>query len=37
MPKSGGVPVALITGFDWARGEGSTQSLIRSPEKDLFR
>jgi coenzyme F420-0:L-glutamate ligase/coenzyme F420-1:gamma-L-glutamate ligase len=37
MPKSGGVPVALITGFDWPRGEGSARSLIRPPEKDLFR
>jgi len=37
MPKSGGVPVVLITGFDWTRGVGSAQSLIRAPEKDLFR
>jgi coenzyme F420-0:L-glutamate ligase / coenzyme F420-1:gamma-L-glutamate ligase len=37
MPKSGGVPVALITGFDWTRGVGSARSLIRPPEKDLFR
>jgi coenzyme F420-0:L-glutamate ligase/coenzyme F420-1:gamma-L-glutamate ligase len=37
MPKSGGVPVALITGFDWPRGVGSARSLIRPPEKDLFR
>ena len=37
MPKSGGVPVALITGFEWARGVGSARSLNRPPEKDLFR
>jgi coenzyme F420-0:L-glutamate ligase/coenzyme F420-1:gamma-L-glutamate ligase len=37
MPKSGGVPVALITGFDWTRAVGSARSLIRPPEKDLFR
>jgi coenzyme F420-0:L-glutamate ligase / coenzyme F420-1:gamma-L-glutamate ligase len=37
MPKSAGIPVALITGFDWKRAEGSARSLIRSPEKDLFR
>jgi coenzyme F420-0:L-glutamate ligase/coenzyme F420-1:gamma-L-glutamate ligase len=37
MPKSAGVPVALITGFDWTRGDGSARALIRSPEKDLFR
>jgi coenzyme F420-0:L-glutamate ligase / coenzyme F420-1:gamma-L-glutamate ligase len=37
MPKSAGVPVALITGFDWTRAAGSARTLIRSPEKDLFR
>ncbi len=37
MPKSGGVPVALITGFEWRRGEGSGQSLIRPSDRDLFR
>ena len=37
MPKSGGVPVALITGFDWTRAVGSARALIRPPEKDLFR
>src|SRR6266851_2819794 len=37
MPKSAGVPVALITGFEWIRGEGSALKLLRSPETDLFR
>ncbi len=37
MPKSGGVPVALITGFEWTRGGGSALKLLRSPETDLFR
>jgi len=37
MPKSAGIPVALITGFDWKRGQGSAQKLLRPPEKDLFR
>ena len=37
MPKSAGVPVALITGFEWTRGEGSARKLLRSPETDLFR
>jgi coenzyme F420-0:L-glutamate ligase/coenzyme F420-1:gamma-L-glutamate ligase len=37
MPKSAGVPVALITGFDWMRGEGSARKLLRPPETDLFR
>ena len=37
MPKSAGIPVAVITGFDWKRGEGSAQKLLRPAEKDLFR
>jgi coenzyme F420-0:L-glutamate ligase/coenzyme F420-1:gamma-L-glutamate ligase len=37
MPKSAGVPVVLITGFDWKPGEGSARALLRAPEKDLFR
>ena len=37
MPKSAGVPVALITGFEWSPAEGSAKALIRSPETDLFR
>jgi coenzyme F420-0:L-glutamate ligase/coenzyme F420-1:gamma-L-glutamate ligase len=37
MPKSGGVPVVLIEGFEWERHEGSAQSLVRRPELDLFR
>jgi coenzyme F420-0:L-glutamate ligase/coenzyme F420-1:gamma-L-glutamate ligase len=37
MPKSAGVPVAVITGFEWIRGEGSARKLLRPPETDLFR
>jgi coenzyme F420-0:L-glutamate ligase / coenzyme F420-1:gamma-L-glutamate ligase len=37
MPKAGGVPVALITGYDWKRGQGSARTLIRPAERDLFR
>jgi coenzyme F420-0:L-glutamate ligase/coenzyme F420-1:gamma-L-glutamate ligase len=37
MPKSSGVPVVLIEGFEWERHEGSAQSLVRRPELDLFR
>jgi coenzyme F420-0:L-glutamate ligase/coenzyme F420-1:gamma-L-glutamate ligase len=37
MPKAGGVPVALITGFDWNRAGGSARQLVRAPETDLFR
>ncbi len=37
MPKSSGVPVALIRGFNWKHAEGSSRPLIRAPETDLFR
>lgn len=37
MPKAGGIPVALIDGYDWERSEGSMRALLRDPEKDLFR
>jgi coenzyme F420-0:L-glutamate ligase/coenzyme F420-1:gamma-L-glutamate ligase len=37
MPKSAGVPVALITGFAWKQAEGSARSLIRPADQDLFR
>jgi coenzyme F420-0:L-glutamate ligase / coenzyme F420-1:gamma-L-glutamate ligase len=37
MRKQEGVPVALVTGLDWTRAEGSAAALIRPPEKDLFR
>ena len=37
MPKSAGVPVALIEGFEWQPAEGSARSLIRPAETDLFR
>jgi coenzyme F420-0:L-glutamate ligase/coenzyme F420-1:gamma-L-glutamate ligase len=37
MPKSGGVPVVLITGFEWKPGESSARALLRAPERDLFR
>ena len=37
MPKSAGVPVALIEGYKWSHAEGSARSLIRLPEMDLFR
>ena len=37
MPKSAGVPVALIEGYQWSRAEGSARALIRLPEMDLFR
>jgi coenzyme F420-0:L-glutamate ligase / coenzyme F420-1:gamma-L-glutamate ligase len=37
MPKSAGVPVALIEGCAWKPSEGSARTLIRSAELDLFR
>jgi coenzyme F420-0:L-glutamate ligase/coenzyme F420-1:gamma-L-glutamate ligase len=37
MRKDEGVPVALVTGFECKRSEGSAKPLIRGPEKDLFR
>jgi len=37
MPKSAGVPVALIEGFEWKPSEGSARTLIRAAELDLFR
>lgn len=38
MGKVGGVPVALIKGYDYAyvSGEVTAKTLIREPEKDLF-
>ncbi|MGE3541602.1 MAG: coenzyme F420-0:L-glutamate ligase [Candidatus Tectimicrobiota bacterium] len=37
MNKLDKVPVALIRGYDYPRGEGSLRQLIRAPERDLFR
>jgi coenzyme F420-0:L-glutamate ligase/coenzyme F420-1:gamma-L-glutamate ligase len=37
MPKAGGIPVALITGFEWTASADSARRLIRSPDTDLFR
>jgi coenzyme F420-0:L-glutamate ligase/coenzyme F420-1:gamma-L-glutamate ligase len=37
MPKSAGVPVALIQGLEWAPAEGSSAALIRAAGLDLFR
>src|SRR5207249_4240889 len=37
MPKSAGIPVVLITGFEWKRSSSSARRLVRPPEKDLFR
>jgi coenzyme F420-0:L-glutamate ligase / coenzyme F420-1:gamma-L-glutamate ligase len=37
MKKAAGVPVALIEGFQWRTSAGSSASLIRRPDLDLFR
>jgi coenzyme F420-0:L-glutamate ligase/coenzyme F420-1:gamma-L-glutamate ligase len=31
------VPVAIIRGYAYPRGEGSARELVREAEKDLFR
>jgi coenzyme F420-0:L-glutamate ligase/coenzyme F420-1:gamma-L-glutamate ligase len=37
MNKLDNVPVAIVRGYDYPRGEGSLAQLIRLPERDLFR
>ena len=37
MGKLDKVPIAVIKGFSYPRGEGSAVALVRQPEKDLFR
>jgi len=37
MNKADGVPVAIIRGYDYQRGEGSIAEIIRPAEQDLFR
>jgi coenzyme F420-0:L-glutamate ligase/coenzyme F420-1:gamma-L-glutamate ligase len=37
MGKLDKVPVAVIKGFTYPRGEGSAAQLVRRPERDLFR
>jgi coenzyme F420-0:L-glutamate ligase/coenzyme F420-1:gamma-L-glutamate ligase len=37
MGKAAGYPVVLIRGFEWRPAEGSSRSLVRQPEQDLFR
>jgi coenzyme F420-0:L-glutamate ligase/coenzyme F420-1:gamma-L-glutamate ligase len=35
--KLDGVPVAIVRGFDYPRGEGSAREIVRARENDLFR
>jgi len=37
MLKQAGWPVVLIRGYSWHRGEGSAQTLLRDPSRDMFR
>ena len=37
MNKLDNVPVAVIRGYDYPRGDGDLSQLIRDPERDLFR
>lgn len=37
MNKLDNVPVAVIRGYDYPRGDGGLNQLIRDPERDLFR
>ncbi|MCH8815541.1 MAG: coenzyme F420-0:L-glutamate ligase [Chloroflexi bacterium] len=35
--KLDAVPVAIVRGYDYPRGEGSAKEIVREAEKDLFR
>jgi coenzyme F420-0:L-glutamate ligase/coenzyme F420-1:gamma-L-glutamate ligase len=37
MGKLDRIPVVIIRGLDWARGESGSRSLLRDPARDLFR
>ena len=37
MGKSDKIPVVIIRGYDYPRGDGSSKELIYPEEKDLFR
>lgn len=37
MGKLDGVPVAIVRGYRYPRGEGTARQIVRDPEKDLFR
>jgi coenzyme F420-0:L-glutamate ligase/coenzyme F420-1:gamma-L-glutamate ligase len=36
MNKLDNIPVAIIQGYDYPRGEGTLSQLMRDPERDLF-
>jgi coenzyme F420-0:L-glutamate ligase/coenzyme F420-1:gamma-L-glutamate ligase len=37
MGKTDGIPVAILKGFKYPKGEGTAKELVRPMEKDLFR
>ena len=37
MGKTERLPVVLIRGYRYVRGEGHASMLLRAPERDLFR
>lgn len=37
MGKLSRVPVALVRGYDYPKGEGTAREMVRPPEQDLFR
>lgn len=37
MGKSSGIPVAIVSGFEWRRGSSGVSSMLRPAEEDLFR
>jgi len=37
MNKLDGVPVAIVRGFDYPKGDGSARQIVRAKENDLFR
>ncbi len=37
MGKLERIPVVIIRGLEWERGEGSSRELLRDPARDLFR
>jgi coenzyme F420-0:L-glutamate ligase/coenzyme F420-1:gamma-L-glutamate ligase len=37
MKKTSRIPVVIIRGYEYDRGEGSAQELVRAKERDLFR
>jgi coenzyme F420-0:L-glutamate ligase/coenzyme F420-1:gamma-L-glutamate ligase len=37
MGKLSGVPVAIVRGYDYPKGNGTARDMVRPPERDLFR